>query len=115
MAPYASYGILRFSGGRVAVKGGFEDAELAAIIDITSAKVIAIEPDRLGNRVANWTWDGDTLQVASVDGATDQYQLRPVNVAVAGQRRPYGTGQAGDAGSQRRSKPKTIFDLLFGN
>jgi hypothetical protein len=100
----------------VAVKGGFEEAELAAIIDITSAKVIAIEPDRQGNRVATWTWDGDTLQVASVDGATDQYQLRPVNVAVAAQRRPYGgAGQGGDAGSQRRSKPKTIFDLLFGN
>jgi tetratricopeptide (TPR) repeat protein len=131
--PYAGYGILRFSGGRVAVKGGVEEAELAAIIDIASAKVIAIEPDRLGSRVAAWTWDGDSLHVASVDGATDQYQLRPVNVAVVGQRRPYGAaGQVGDAGSwdqpfgidatpkseqrsQRRSKPKTIFDLLFGN
>jgi len=113
--PYANYGILHFSGGRVPVKGGgFEDAELAAIIDIPSAKVIAIEPHKQGNRVATWTWDGDSLLVASVDGATDQYQLRPVNVAVAGQKRPYGTGQAGDA-PQRRSRPKTIFDLLFGN
>ncbi|WP_045836718.1 tetratricopeptide repeat protein [Hyphomicrobium sp. 99] len=131
--PYAAYGILRFSGGRVPVKGGgFEDAELAALVDIAQAKVIAIEPHKQGNRVATWTWDGDSLLVASVDGATDQYQLRPVNVAVVGQRRPYGAGQAGTAGSwdqpfgfdptpkseqrsQRRSKPKSIFDLLFGN
>ncbi len=131
--PYAGYGVLHFSGGRVPAKGGgYEDVELAAIIDIPSAKVIAIEPHKQGSRVATWTWDGDSLIVAAVDGATDQYQLRPINVAAVGQRRPYGAGQAGDAASwdqpygidamprqdsrpQRKAKPKTIFDLLFGN
>jgi len=131
--PYASYGILHFSGGRVPVKGGgSEEVELAAIIDIPAAKVIAIEPHKQGSRVATWTWDGDSLMVASVDGATDQYQLRPVNVAVAGQRRPYGASQTGEGASwdqpfgidampraeqrpQRRPKQKSIFEMLFGN
>lgn len=114
--PYAGYGVLRFSGGRVLGKGGFEETELAAIIDIGAAKVIAIEPNRQGSRTATWTWDGDTLQIASVDGATDQYQLRPVNVAAVGNRtQPPGyDGTRGDR-SQRRYKPKSIFEFLFGN
>jgi tetratricopeptide (TPR) repeat protein len=134
--PYAGYGILRFSGGRVAGKNGFEETELAAIIDIDAAKVVAIQPHRQGARVATWTWDGDRLQVASVDGVTDEYQLRPVNVAVVGpgqgQRRPYGdSGTTYGSPSpwdpfgtqpvprpeprRRYQKPKTLFDLLFGN
>lgn len=125
--PYASYGILRFSGGSVAGKNGPEDTELAAIVDIAAAKVIAIQPNKQGARVATWTWDGDHLQVASVDGVTDEYQLRPVAVAVvgAGAQRRY-DAQTGQSWSpwdqpssrdsrQRRYKPKTIFDLLFGN
>ncbi len=131
--PYANYGILRFSGGRVPGKNGPEETELAAIIDITAGKVIAIQPHRQGARVATWTWDGDHLQVASVDGVTDEYQLRPTAVAVVGasQRRANGapTGQAWAPWEQpfgapasrpeprqrRYSKPKTIFDFLFGN
>jgi len=112
-----------------------EETELAAIIDIEAGKLIAIEPQRQGARVSTWTWDGDQLQVASVDGVTDQYQLRPPIVAVVGQRgvgsdkRPYGNANQpweawnpfgpqpsrGEPKSQRRQKPKSIFDLLFGN
>jgi hypothetical protein len=113
--PYAGYGILRFSGGHVSGKDGFEETELAAIIDIGAAKVMAIEPHRQGSRIATWTWDGDRLQVASVDGATDEYQLKPVNVAVVG---PGSANQSfSDAARQerRRYRPRTIFDLLFGN
>ena len=124
---------MRFSGGRVPGKNGFEETELAAIVDIQAGKLIAIEPHRQGARVSTWTWDGDQLQVASVDGVTDQYQLRPPTVAVVGQRgsRPYSSAQTGQPWapwnpfggqqpprsekSQRRYKPKSIFDLLFGN
>ncbi|HEY8127286.1 MAG TPA: tetratricopeptide repeat protein [Hyphomicrobium sp.] len=116
--PYAGYGILRFSGGRIAGKGGLEETELAAIIDIGATKVMAIEPHRRGSRVATWTWDGDRLQVASIDGVTDEFQLRPVNVAVVGPGgQPFGIdGMARqESRPQRRYKPKTIFDLLFGN
>lgn len=115
--PYAGYGVLRFSGGRVVGKDGFEDTELAAIIDISAAKVIAIEPNRQGSRTAAWTWDGDTLQIASVDGVTDQYQLHPVNVAVVGNRdQPFGAdGMPRAERPQRRYKPKSFFEFLFGN
>jgi len=129
--PYASYGILRFSGGRVAGKNGPEETELAAIIDIAQGKVIGIQPNKQGTRVATWTWDGDQLQVASVDGVTDEYQLRPIAVAVVGngpaQRRPdseqswapwdqlYGGPQPRESRQRRYAKPKSFFDLLFGN
>lgn len=113
-APYSGYGILRFSGGRVATKGGFEDTELAAIIDINGNKVVAIQPNRQGDRVATWTWQGDHLQVASVDGVTDEYQLRRVAVAAASSApRRYDTSAT--ERQKRYAKPKTIFDLLFGN
>ncbi len=112
--PYAGYGILRFSGGHVRGKNGDEDTELAAIIDIGAGKVLAIEPHRQGARVAAWTWDGDRLQIASVDGVTDEYQLRPVNVAVVGNRDQAYDAQRAER-QQRRSKPKSIFEFLFGN
>jgi hypothetical protein len=109
-APYAGYGILRFAGGSVRGKSGPEDTELAAIIDIGAGKVLAIEPHRQGSRVATWTWDGDRLQIASVDGVTDEYQLRPVNVPVAGNQT-----LSSDRSERRRSRPKSFFEFLFGN
>jgi tetratricopeptide (TPR) repeat protein len=130
--PYASYGILRFSGGSVAGKNGPEETELAAIVDISARKVVAIQPNKQGARVATWTWDGDHLQVASVDGVTDEYRLRTVAVAVVGagtQRRydasqgqswspwdqPFGGPPPRETRQRRSAKPKSIFDLLFGN
>jgi tetratricopeptide (TPR) repeat protein len=111
-SPYAGYGILRFSGGDVRGKTETEETELAAIIDINGGKVLAIEPHRQGARVASWTWDGDRLQIASVDGVTDEYQLHPVNVAVVGNRdQNYDTQRA----ERRRYKSKSIFEFLFGN
>ncbi len=113
--PYAGYGILRFTGGRVQTKNGFEETELAAIIDIGGAKVMAIEPHRQGSRVATWTWDGDRLQIASVDGVTDEYQLRPVNVAAVSNRDQTYSGDSAPRQERRRSKPKSLFEFLFGN
>lgn len=113
--PYARYGILRFSGGSVHGKSGPEDTELAAVIDIGAGKVMAIEPHRQGARVASWTWDGDRLQIASVDGVTDEYQLHPVAVAAVGNRdQAYGLDGQRQERQQRRSKPKSFFQLLFG-
>lgn len=115
--PYASYGVLRFSGGSVAGKNGPEETELAAIVDIAAAKVIAIQPNKQGARVATWTWDGDHLQVASVDGVTDEYQLRTVAVAAAttSPQRRYESWESRESRQRRSAKPKTIFDFLFGN
>jgi tetratricopeptide (TPR) repeat protein len=111
--PYAGYGILRFAGGSVRTKNGPEDTELAAIIDIGGAKVMAIEPHRQGARVASWTWDGDRLQIASVDGVTDEYQLHPVNVAAVVNRDQMSDAQRAER--QQRRRPKSFFEFLFGN
>lgn len=137
--PHKGYGILRFAGGKVAGKnGGPEDTELAAIIDIENGKVLAIQPHKQGQRVATWTWDEDRVQIASVDGVTDEFSVRsgkvvPADTAVpvaAAPKRAGGDGRKsaawapwdqpigapkGDQRPQRRtsSKPKTLFDLLF--
>lgn len=74
--PFKGYGVLRFSGGQVSGKNGPEDTELAAIIDIDNAKVVAIQPNKQGARVASWTWDQGRVQIASIDGVTDEFVLR---------------------------------------
>jgi tetratricopeptide (TPR) repeat protein len=75
-APHKGYGILRFSGGTLTGKAGPEDTELAAIIDIENGKVLAIQPHKQGARVASWTWEDDRVQIASVDGVTDEFSVR---------------------------------------
>lgn len=108
--PHKDYGLLRFSGGKVAGKAGLEDTELAAIIDIKNAQVVAIEPNRQGGRVARWTWIGDRVQIASVDGVTDEYAVRMARPEVPVARRYPSTTQRS---AKRYKKPKTLFELLF--
>ncbi len=137
--PHKGYGVLRFSGGKVATKTGPEETELAAIIDIESARVLAIQPHRQGVRVAAWTWEEDRVQIASVDGVTDEFAVRsakaretPVAAQPAPDRprrtaqgaskpstwapwdQPMGTPKS-ERREQRRTsqKPKTLFELLF--
>lgn len=140
--PHAGYGLLRFSGGTVAGKKGPEDTELAAIIDIQSGNVLAIQPHRQGARVASWVWEADRVQIASVDGVTDEFAVRSEALDVA-QPVPGAGGYAGRRNSktasrpeqwspwdqplsgprdeprparrtaQQKQKPKTLFQLLF--
>lgn len=144
-APNKGYGVLRFSGGQVRGKDGLEDTELAAIVDLETQKVVAIQPHRQGARVANWTWEPARVQVASIDGVTDEYALRAVQpppVAEAPAQAPAGQGERRTASRKSQSwspwdeqgsisasprseprpqrrvsqqKPKTLFDLLFNN
>ncbi len=136
--PYSAYGILKFSGGQVPGKSGLEATELAAIIDIEGRKVIAIQPHRQGARVAGWTWEENRLQVASIDGVTDEFALhttKPVPTGVPSSfssRRSYASESSGatwapwdqplgmpSSGREPRpqkkykQKPKTLFQLLF--
>lgn len=75
-APYKGYGILRFAAGRMVTPDGAQETEQAAIVDVDNAKVIGIQPQRLGAKVATWTWEGDRVQIASVDGVTDEFAVR---------------------------------------
>ena len=140
-APYKGYGVLRFAAGKIAGKTAPEETEQAAIVDLESATVIAIQPHRQGTRVATWTWEGDRVQVASIDGVTDEFNLRVtapegLTEAAAAQPRKYSPSsqrsggwsawddplglQKHDRSEPRRQaarrtapKPKSIFDLIF--
>ncbi len=138
-SPFLGMGVLKFHGGTVQGRRGKEEIELAAVIDVDEGKVIAVEQQRQGARVANWTWEEGKLTVASADGMTDEFNLRVGREAIAsapgtGTRRyssepksfsfwsPFdgpwngGGSSGGPKPAQRytaKKKPKTLFDLLF--
>jgi hypothetical protein len=97
-----------------------------AILDLDTNTVIAIEPHREGAKVANWTWQDDRVVVASVDGATDEFILRAARPVAQNNQRyvtdgtgawsPWGQLDSSqyDRGGGRH-RPRTIFQLLFGN
>jgi tetratricopeptide (TPR) repeat protein len=134
-APFEGIGTLRFFGGMVTTPKGKEELELVAVVDVTASVVIAIEPDKQGEKIANWTWEEGKVTVASADGVTDEFELRIGRSQLAGpggDRRysggssqttgwapwdqPFG-GFYGDPPPTKRAtvkkKSKTLFDLLF--
>jgi len=139
-APFKQIGILRFHVGAVPGRNGKpEEIEQAAIIDLRSQSIVAVQPDRQGPKKAKWTWqENGRVQVAAVDGVTDEFALRqiaPRTPVTSSRKRRRGRGDewGGPAWapwnndpwasnhnkkrkkrrSRRRKKPKTIFDLLF--
>lgn len=118
--PFKGIGVLRFSGGKQQAKSGAIEVEMAAIVDLVDSSVIAIETHRIGDKVASWTWDEGKVVVASADGVTDEFQLRNSSkpreqAPVAERKREEWAQQSADRRNDRPRKPKTIFDLLFGN
>jgi tetratricopeptide (TPR) repeat protein len=130
-APFTGIALLRFEAGRV---NGSEPAEQVAILDLPANTIVAIQPHRQGERVATWNWGDGRVSVASVDGVTDDFILRqpprqPVgDRRVAGDSQPkwgtpdwapwaqqpgYAPGRPASGSGQK--KPKTLFDMLFGN
>lgn len=135
--PYRDIGLLQFSTGQVAGPSGPEETEQIAIVNIPTASLIGVVPQRRGQKRASWSWDENKVTVAAVDGLTDEFMLKgnravvdPNAVAAAqakkaqdGQRPGYGqpswlpwdTGQQQRRTASRPQKPKTLFDILFGN
>ena len=127
--PLRGIATLRFTSGVVPGAMGPEEVEQVAILDLDNNSVIGIEPHREGKKVANWTWQDDRVVVASVDGATDEFILRAGRQRDGDPRRytsseggfgggwmPWGqldSAQQYDRRPRKRSKPKTIFQLLF--
>lgn len=112
-APFEGIGTLRFSAG----KSEKDDIEMIAVIDTSTAQLVGVEPHKQGDKVSKWTWENGKVTIASVDGVTDELDLRiGRGPEVAGAGRPYGSSSFGDAPVQVKrvkKKPKTIFDLLF--
>ncbi|MCC7253919.1 tetratricopeptide repeat protein [Hyphomicrobium sp.] len=131
--PFGGIGTLRFYSGTVAGKSGSEDVEYVAVLDLDNGIVVAIEPHKQGKTVATWSWENGKVTVASVDGVTDELDLRIGGREVAGQggpgRRystsaqqqpgwapwdsPFGGNYAQSPPKRVKKKPKTLFDLLF--
>ncbi len=123
--PFAGIAVLRFHAGTVDGPRGAEDIEQAAIVDLQTNAVVAVETQRRGTRVADWTWDDGKLVVASADGIKDEFQLRQGKAKdapppAAAPKRYAGEQPKGSpfwspwGGDQKGRKPKTLFDLLFG-
>jgi tetratricopeptide (TPR) repeat protein len=129
--PFKGIGTLRYFGGRVDGKSGKDDLEFVAVVDLDAGRIVAIEPHKQGDKVATWAWENGKVTVASVDGVTDELELRAGGNEMAGTgvgRRytttsqgggwapwdtPFG-GSFGDAPPKRvKKKSKSIFDLLF--
>jgi tetratricopeptide (TPR) repeat protein len=133
--PNRDFAVLRYSTG--AGRSGEPEAQYAAILDLSQAAVLAIVPDRLGNREAKWAWEDSRLVVTAADGLTDEVQLRgnrsgTTGVAALPPRRRYADGPATytppgwlpwsgpqappqQRRAQRPQRPKTLFDMIFGN
>lgn len=138
-APFRDIGVLTYHGGVIEGREKPEEVELAAIIDLKSNSVVAIEPHRQGKEVSNWTWgENGRVTIASVDGVTDEFTLRQVRQEPTVSRyrqqdrdessdpywAPWNEGPwASDPSHRSRSasrarkakKPKSFFQLLFGN
>ena len=144
--PLKGIGVLRFAGGTITGKAGPQEVEMSAIVDVPAKAVIAVEPDKLGDKTATWTWEEGRVVIASIDGVSDEFNLRTAarDEPAAGKGRSARTaeGRANDDGDEERvtkprrerdrerpqrsannsgssgpvyKKPKSIFQLLFGN
>ncbi|MBN8911911.1 MAG: hypothetical protein J0H65_07605 [Rhizobiales bacterium] len=109
------------------------------MVDLDRNQVVAVEPHKQGDKVSKWSWDNGKVTVASVDGVTDEFDLRigrgnEVVEGGPGRRYTTTTVEGGGAGGWapwngpfgssfgdqqpqvkrvKKKKPKTIFDLLF--
>ena len=132
--PHAHLAVLRFIAGTTTGPTGTDEVRNAAILDLPQAAVLAVLPEKRGQKIAKWSWEDSRLVIAAADGLTDEFVLRGAGrtspVAAAQARRQPGDGPRtyappawlpfGAAPSQpqrraARQQPKTIFDLLFGN
>jgi hypothetical protein len=120
-APFAGIGVLRFHAGVADGPRGPEEIEQAAILDLQSSTVVAVETVRRGAKQGQLTWDAGKLVLASADGTSEELALRtekpkepapPKRVAADKQKGWSPWGSTWDYGKKR---PKTLFELLFGN
>ena len=61
-----------------------EARERAAVVDLDASRIVAIEPHKQGDKVATWAWENGKVTVASVDGVTDELELRAGGNEMAG-------------------------------
>jgi tetratricopeptide (TPR) repeat protein len=110
--PLKGIGVLKFSGGTITGKNGPQEIEMSAIVDTSAKTVIAVEPHKLGEKTATWTWEEGRVIIASIDGVSDEFNLRPGSRddAATGKTRVGRTaesrGGSDDGDEDRPTKPK---------
>jgi hypothetical protein len=65
-------GLLRYDAGTTQSDGAFE---YIAVVDTRKGDVLAIEPERWGNKAATWTWQTAALSVTDPDGNVSEVEL----------------------------------------
>ena len=135
-APNTNYGLLQYSAGQLQTGQGAEAVESTAVIDLAAMAVVGMPVTKLGERKATFAWNENRLTVTGADGLPETISLKqkadPQEVAAtaaakqrseSSSRRESAQGSS-SGGSQREAssrqsqpsrKPKTIFDLIFGN
>jgi tetratricopeptide (TPR) repeat protein len=119
-APYAGIGVLRFHAGVVEGPKGPEEIEQVAIVDLQASTVLAVETQRRGAKLGQLSWEADgKLLVATADGATEELSLRSTKPAAPPPKRVAsekdGWSPWGSTWDYKKKRPKTLFELLFGN
>jgi tetratricopeptide (TPR) repeat protein len=117
-APFAGIGVLRFHVGTIESSRGNEEVEQIAILDVQAGTVAAYEIQRRGTKVARLTWDDGTLSIVSADGVTEDLQLRQPKARetpVAAQPAKRVAEPRPSWSEGRRGRPKTLFEMIFGN
>jgi tetratricopeptide (TPR) repeat protein len=119
-APFAGIGVLRFHAGVVDGPKGPEEIEQVAIVDLQASTVLAVETQRRGAKLGQLSWEGDgKLLLATADGATEELSLRSTKPAAPQPKRVAsekdGWSPWGSTWDSGKKRPKTLFELLFGN
>lgn len=70
----SSIGLLRYDAGSPAGDGTFE---YVAVVDTRKGEVLAVEPERWGDKSATWTWQTASLSVTDPDGNVSEVELQP--------------------------------------
>ncbi len=66
-------GLLKYYAGDF---GGGDELEYVAIVDTRANKVVSIEPQRWGERAAQWNWQAVSVVVTDPDGHANEIKLR---------------------------------------
>ncbi len=103
--PLKGIGVLRYRAGRTAENGKSSEIEYAVIVDLYRGSIVGIEPYRIGERLAAWTWGDDgRVVVKGADGVVSDLTLRE-GKRVAERRNRVA----------RNNDDRQPFDFLFGN
>lgn len=73
---YKGIGVLRYAAGTVPGVKAPVETEYAALLDVRSGAILAVEPHRRADAVSRWSWNDGSLTVVALDGLTTVHTFR---------------------------------------